>query len=39
MSVGDSIEEVVSATEAKGISTTDVIVDYLAPNLERLILL
>ena len=39
VSVGDSIEEVVAATEAKGISTADVIVEYLDPEPERLILL
>ena len=38
VSVGDSIEEVVSATEAKGVSTADVIVEYLDPNPEMLIL-
>ena len=38
VSVGDSIEEVVSATEAKGVSTADVIVEYLDPNPETLIL-
>ena len=38
MSIGDSIEEVVTATEAKGVNTSDVIVEYLDPNPERLIL-
>ena len=38
VSIGDSIEEVVSATEAKGVSTADVIVEYLDPNPETLIL-
>ena len=39
VSIGDSIEEVVAATEIKGISTADVVVEYLAPDPERLILL
>ena len=39
VSVGDSIEEVVAATEAQGISTADVVVEYLDPEPERLILL
>ena len=39
VSVGDSIEKVVAATEIKGISTADVIVEYLDPEPERLILL
>ena len=38
VSIGDSIEEVVSATEAKGISTADVIVELLDPEPEALIL-
>lgn len=38
VSIGDSIEEVVSATEAKGVNTADVIVEYLDPNPETLIL-
>ena len=38
VSIGDSIEEVVSATETKGISTTDVVVEYLDPDPETLIL-
>lgn len=38
VSIGDSIEEVVSNTEAKGVSTADVIVEYLDPNPETLIL-
>ena len=38
VSIGESIEEVVSATEAKGVSTADVIVEYLDPNPETLIL-
>lgn len=38
VSVGDSIEEVVAATEAKGVSTADVVVEYLDPEPERLIL-
>ena len=38
VSIGDSIEEVVSATEAKGVSTADVIVEYLDPNPETLML-
>ena len=38
VSIGDSIEEVVSATEVKGVSTADVIVEYLDPNPETLIL-
>ena len=39
VSVGDSIEEVLAATEAKGVSTADVVVEYLNPNPETLILL
>ena len=39
VSIGDSIEEVVAATEAKGVSTADVIIEYLDPNSETLILL
>ena len=39
VSIGDSIEEVVAATEAKGVSTADVIVEYLDPEPETLILL
>ena len=39
VSVGDSIEEVVAATEIKGVSTADVVVEYLDPNPETLILL
>ena len=38
VSIGDSIEEVVAATEAKGVSTADVIVEYLDPEPEMLIL-
>ena len=38
ISIGDSIEEVVAATEAKGVSTADVIVEYLDPEPETLIL-
>ena len=38
VSIGDSIEEVVAATEAKGVSTADVIVEYLDPNPETLTL-
>ena len=38
VSIGDSIEEVVLATETKGISTTDVVVEYLDPDPETLIL-
>ena len=38
VSIGDSIEVVVTATEAKGVNTGDVIVEYLDPNPERLIL-
>ena len=38
MSIGDSIEEVISATEAKGVSTSDVIVELLDPEPEPLIL-
>lgn len=38
VSIGDSIEEVVSTTETKGISTTDVVVEYLDPDPETLIL-
>ena len=38
ISIGDSIEEVVAATEAKGGSTADVIVEYLDPEPETLIL-
>lgn len=38
VSIGDSIEEVVSATETKGISTADVVVEYLDPDPEMLIL-
>lgn len=38
VSIGDSIEEIVAATEAKGISTADVTVEYLEPEPERLIL-
>ena len=39
VSVGDSIEEVVAATEARGISIADVVVEYLDPEPERLVLL
>ena len=39
VSVGDSIEEVVAATETQGISTADVTVEYPDLNPERLILL
>ena len=38
VSIGDSIEDVVSATEAKGVSTADVIVELLDPEPETLIL-
>ena len=38
VSIGDSIEQVVSATEEKGVNTADVIVEYLDPNPETLIL-
>lgn len=38
VSIGDSIEEVVSATETRGISTADVVVEYLDPDPETLIL-
>ena len=38
VAVGDSIEEVVAATKGKGVSTADVIVEYLDPEPERLIL-
>ena len=38
VSIGDSIEEVVSATKAEDVSTADVIVEYLDPNPETLIL-
>ena len=38
VSIGDSIEEVVSATETKGVNTSDVVVEYLDPNPETLIL-
>ena len=38
VSIGDSIEEVVSATETKGVNTADVIVEYLDPDPEPLIL-
>ena len=38
VTIGDSIEEVVSATEVKGVSTADVIVEYLDSNPETLIL-
>lgn len=38
VSIGDSIEEVVTAAEAKGVNNADVIVEYLDPNPERLIL-
>ena len=38
VSIGDSLEDVVSATEAKGVSTADVIVELLDPQLEALIL-
>ena len=38
VSIGDSIEEVVSDTEAKGVSTADVIVELLDPEPEALIL-
>ena len=38
VSIGDSIEEVVSTTEAKGVSTADVIVEFLDPEPETLIL-
>ena len=38
VSIGDSIEEIVTATEAKGVNTADTIVEYLDPNPETLIL-
>jgi len=38
VSIGDSIEEVVSATGTMGISTADVVVEYLDPDPETLIL-
>ena len=38
VSIGDSIEDVVSATEAKGVSTADVVVELLDPEPEMLIL-
>ena len=38
VSIGDSIEEVVSATEERNVSTSDVIVEYLNPDPETLIL-
>ena len=38
VSIGETIEEVVSATEAKGVSTADVIVEFLDPEPEALIL-
>ena len=38
IAIGDSIEEVVAATEESKVSTADVIVEYLDPELERLIL-
>ena len=38
VSIGESIEEVVSATEAKGVSTADVIVEFLELEPEALIL-
>ena len=38
VSIGDSIEEVVLATEAKGVDTADVTVEYLDPNPGTLIL-
>lgn len=38
VSIGESIEEVVSDTEAKGVSTADVIVELLDPEPEALIL-
>ena len=38
VSIGDSIEEVVSTTAAKGVSTADVIVELLDPEPEALIL-
>ena len=38
VSIGESIEGVVSTTEAKGVSTADVIVEFLDPEPEALIL-
>ena len=38
VSIGESIEEIVSATEAKGVSTADVIVELIDPEPEALIL-
>ena len=38
VSIGDSIEEVVSDTEAKGVSTADVVIELLDPEPEALIL-
>ena len=38
VAVGDSIEEVVAATEKSNVSTADVIVEYLDPEPETLIL-
>ena len=38
VAIGDSIEEVVAATEAKAVSIADRIVEFLDPNPETLIL-
>ena len=38
VAIGDSIEEVVAATEESNVSTADVIVEYLDPEPETLIL-
>ena len=38
VSIGNSIEEVVAATEAEGVSTADVVVEFLNPDPDRLIL-
>ena len=38
VAVGDSIEEVVAATEESNVNTSDVVVEYLNPEPETLIL-
>ena len=38
VSIGNSIEEVVAATEAEGVSTADVVVEHLNPDPDRLTL-
>ena len=38
VAIGDSIEEVIAATEENNVSTADVIVEYLDPEPETLIL-